>query len=58
METFGGVDVYIRVFFTSALEGELSASRSCRFILGERAIGTHWIGGWVDSRANLNDMGK
>jgi hypothetical protein len=25
---------------------------------GERAPGTHWIGGWVDLRAGLDDMGK
>jgi hypothetical protein len=36
-------------FLTSALdEGEWSASRSCRFTPGERALGTHYIGGWVD----------
>jgi hypothetical protein len=25
---------------------------------GERAPGTHWIGGWVDSSAGLDDMEK
>jgi hypothetical protein len=24
----------------------------------ERSPGTHWIGGWVDSRAGLDDMEK
>jgi hypothetical protein len=25
---------------------------------GERAPGTHWIGGWVDLRAGLDDLEK
>jgi hypothetical protein len=25
---------------------------------GERAPGTHWIGGWVNPRANLDDVEK
>jgi hypothetical protein len=25
---------------------------------GERAPGMHWIGGWVDPRAGLDDMEK
>jgi hypothetical protein len=33
--------------FTSALDGgEWLASFLCRFTAGERARGTHWIGGW------------
>jgi hypothetical protein len=35
-------------FLTTALNGgEWSASRLCRFTPGERASGTHWIGGWA-----------
>jgi hypothetical protein len=34
--------------------GEWSASRSGRFIPGERATGTHWIGGWVGPRAGVD----
>jgi hypothetical protein len=37
---------------------EWSASRPCRFTSGERAPGTHLIGGWVDPRAGLDDMEK
>jgi hypothetical protein len=59
MKAYGGVDVYTHVFFTSALVGgEYSASRPGRFTPGERAPGTHWIGGWVGPRAGLDDMEK
>jgi hypothetical protein len=36
--------------------GEWPASHPCRFTPAERALGTHWIGGWVDPRANLEDL--
>jgi hypothetical protein len=59
MKTYGGVDVQTRVFSTSALVGgEWSASRPGRFTPGEKAPGTHWIGGWVDPGAGLDDMEK
>jgi hypothetical protein len=60
MKVYGGVDVYIHVFLTSALtEGKRSASRSGRFTPGkEPPTGTHWIGGWVDPTAGLNDVVK
>jgi hypothetical protein len=46
-------------FLTSALVGGgWSASRRGRFIPGERTPGTHWIGGWVNPRAGLNDLEK
>jgi hypothetical protein len=57
MKTYEGVDVEAHVVFTSALVGgEWSASRTGRFTPGERAPGTHWIGGWVGPRAGLDDM--
>jgi hypothetical protein len=40
-------------FLTSAL-----ASLTGHFIPGERAPGTHWIGGWVDERAALDEVKK
>jgi hypothetical protein len=44
---------------TSAFDGgEWSASRPGRFTLRERAPGTNWIGGWVDSRAGLYTVVK
>jgi hypothetical protein len=58
MKTFGLVDAYTHVFLTSALVGEWSVSRPGRFTPGERAPGTHWIGGWVGPRANLDYMEK
>jgi hypothetical protein len=55
MKTYGGVDVEIHVFFTSALfGGEWSASQPGRFTSGERAPVIHWIGGWVGSRTGLD----
>jgi hypothetical protein len=54
-----GVDVYIHIFLTSALVGgEWSASRPGIFTFGERAPGIHWIEGWVDPRADLDDVEK
>jgi hypothetical protein len=29
-----------------------------RFTPGDRASGTHWVGGWVDLRAGLDDLEK
>jgi hypothetical protein len=59
MKVYGGVDVQIHIFLTSALAGgEWSASRSGRFTPGETAPGTHRIGGWVEPRVVLDDVEK
>jgi hypothetical protein len=58
MKTYGGVDVQIHIFLTPALVGDWSASRPCRFTPGKEPHGTHFIGGWVDPRADLDDMEK
>jgi hypothetical protein len=56
MKVYGGVDVQIHIFLTSALVGsQWSALRPCRFIPGETP-GSHWIGGWMDPRASLDDV--
>jgi hypothetical protein len=57
MKTYGGADVQIHIYLTSALVGdEWSASRPGHFTPGKRAPGTHWIGGSVDLRAGLDDV--
>jgi hypothetical protein len=54
---YGVVDAYTHVFLTSALIlSEWSASRPGRFTPGDRAPGTHLIGGWLGPRAGLKDM--
>jgi hypothetical protein len=54
---YGLVDVQIHIFLISALVGgEWSVSHAGRFTPGERALGTHWIGGWVGRRTGLEDM--
>jgi hypothetical protein len=59
MKAYGGVQIYIHVFLTSALAGgERSASRFGRFTRREGAPGIHWIGGWVDPKAGLDDVEK
>jgi hypothetical protein len=59
MKTYGEVDVWIHVFFTSVLvESEWSVLHPCRFTPGERAFGTDWTGGWVDPRVGLDDKEK
>jgi hypothetical protein len=58
IRTYGGVDIY-PPFLPSALEGcEWSASCPGHFILAERAHSTHWIGGWMSSRAGFDAVEK
>jgi hypothetical protein len=59
MKAYGGMHVYIHIFLTSALVGgEWSDSRPGHFTPREIAPGTHWIGGWVEPRAGLDDVEK
>jgi hypothetical protein len=59
MKEYGGVDVYIHIFLSSALAGdEWSASLPGRFIPGEIAPGTHWIGDWVDLNGRSGRRGE
>jgi len=51
MKTYGGVELWLYAFITSALDGgEWSSSRPGRFTPGLRAPATHWRGGWVGLR--------
>jgi hypothetical protein len=59
MKAYGGVDIYIQVLLTSALVGgEKSVSRLGRFTTGKKVPGIHWIGGLVNSKADLGDVEK
>jgi hypothetical protein len=61
MKAYRVMDVYIHIFLTSALiGGEWSALRPGRLpsLVPERAPGIHWIGGWVDLRAGLEEVEK
>jgi hypothetical protein len=54
MKTYEGVNIYIHIFWTSAVAGgEWSALPP-----GERTPDTHWIGGWVGPTAGLDDVEK
>jgi hypothetical protein len=54
MKVYGGVDLQIHIFLTTAfVGGEWSASRPGRF-----THGTHWIEGWVSPRTGLDDVEK
>jgi hypothetical protein len=59
MKTYEEVDVWIHIFYTSALlGGERSTTRPGRFTPGERSAGTDWIVGWVGPRARVDDVEK
>jgi hypothetical protein len=59
MKAYGGVDVQIHIFLTSVLaRDEWSDLRPSRFTPGEIAPCTHWVEGWVDPRAGLDDVEK
>jgi hypothetical protein len=55
VNTYGGVEVWLHVFLTSALDdGEWSASRTGHINPKEGVPGTHWIRDWVGPRAGLD----
>jgi hypothetical protein len=55
----GGSDDIAPLLLTSVLdEGEWLASPLCQMIPVEKAIGNHFIGGWVCSSFGLNIMEK
>jgi len=46
------------ILITAGDRGDWSPSRPCRLTPRERALGTHWIGGWVGPGASLDALGK
>jgi hypothetical protein len=57
MKTYGGSGCIIPPFLTSALVGRESlASRTGRYIPGERAPGTYWKGGWLGPKTGLHNV--
>jgi hypothetical protein len=59
MKEYGGVDVWIHIFLTSALlGGEWSASCPCSITHRERVASMYWIGDWVAPRAIQDNMEK
>jgi hypothetical protein len=59
MKAYGGVDIEIRIYLTSALAGgKWSVSRPGRCIPAETVSDIHWIKGWVGPKAGLDDMEK
>jgi hypothetical protein len=59
MKTYGGSGGIAPPFLTSELVGgEWSASRPGRFIPGEIARSTYWIGSWVGPRVGLDAVEK
>jgi hypothetical protein len=56
MKAYGGLEVYINIFLTSALAGGQFHPRP--LYSRERAPCTHWIRGWLDRRAGLDDVEK
>jgi hypothetical protein len=58
MKTWGSGGI-APLFLTLALDGsEWSASCPVCFTVGERALDTHWIGGWVGLRVGLGTVEK
>jgi hypothetical protein len=47
MKAYGGVDVEIQVFLSSALAGGEWQLHARATLSAGKAPGTHWIGGWV-----------
>jgi hypothetical protein len=59
MKACGGVELQLHAFFDFSTDGgERSASLPDCFTPGERAPGTHWIGGCMGPRAGMDAIAK
>jgi hypothetical protein len=57
MKTHRRIMINLHTFFISALDAvEWSASEAGRFVLGQNASGTYWIGCRVESKYRLHAM--
>jgi hypothetical protein len=54
MKTYGDWKYSSTIFDLITRYRWVAASHPCRFIPGERAPGTHWIGGWLGPRVGLD----
>ena len=57
MKAYRGAEVYLHAFLISALDMSSASPTGC-FTAGKRALGTHWIGGWVGPRAGVEILEK
>jgi hypothetical protein len=58
-EDISGSEAIVKLFLISAPDGgDWPASRPARFTPWERALGTHWLGGWMGLNAGLDCMEK
>lgn len=59
IKIYGGKEIYLHSFLTLTLDaGEWSTSLPDCCILGESALGAHWVGFWVGPRACLGHFGE
>jgi hypothetical protein len=56
MMMYGGVDVQIHMFLSSAVVGGVICFSLAGFNPGEKAPGTYCIGGWVGTKNGLDDV--
>jgi hypothetical protein len=59
MKAYGVLEIQLQAFLTSTLGGgEWLFSRLGHFTHGEKALGTHWMGGWMGLRAGLDAVAE
>jgi hypothetical protein len=59
MKTYwGSGGIAPRILISVLVEGDWSALLPAASLLWERALGTHWIGGWVGPRVDLDAVAK